>query len=515
MGKRIVFTLGITLLMGLAGPAIAQIDPATVTTGHVYTFDNVSGTTVPDDSANSNDGSIVGSPEVVSGLGSNALHFDGVDDGVYIPDSGNINTGGPHTNRTVVAVFNCDDVDKSEKQTIFEEGGRTRGATIYVHEGLVYVGAWNRAEYDWNGAWLSAPIGSGEWHSAAFIIRDGGDAVEDDKFEFWLDGRLVETAPGGQLVAHANDNGIGYTVENNVFHDDDGSGDGFYFEGTIDEVWILNDALTAAEMTQWAGNWPFAAGPKPGNGALHEEPWVELSWSAGAFAITHDVYFGTSFEDVANGVEGTLIASTDRTSQIVGIGNNPIPEGLQPGTTYYWRVDEVNDANPDGPWKGTVWSFTIQPAIAWNPFPPDGLIHVDPDQDLMWSAADKTFFHTIYFGQSHDEVEAATEGGWMSTQPTYDPGTLELDTTYYWRVDEFKGTTTDKGEVWSFTTRGEGGGVRAEYFAGMALEGDPPTIRGPGYAFDYMLPLGHFTQIPSPGGDDVDIPDEGEISHGL
>jgi hypothetical protein len=61
----------------------------------------------------------------------------------------------------------------------------------------------------------------------------------------------------------------------------------------------------------------------------------------------------------------------------------------------------------------------------------------------------------------------------MTVDAIYDPGTMELDTTYYWRVDEFKGMTTDKGQVWSFTTRGEGGGVEAEYFDGMDLSGDP------------------------------------------
>ncbi|MFZ2147134.1 MAG: hypothetical protein WAV28_07930 [Sedimentisphaerales bacterium] len=28
------------------------------------------------------------------------------------------------------------------------------------------------------------------------------------------------------------------------------------------------------------------------------------------------------------------------------------------GTTYYWRIDEVNNANTDSPWKGNLWSFT-------------------------------------------------------------------------------------------------------------------------------------------------------------
>jgi hypothetical protein len=34
------------------------------------------------------------------------------------------------------------------------------------------------------------------------------------------------------------------------------------------------------------------------------------------------------------------------------------PGELEWDTTYYWRVDEVNNANADSPWTGPLWSFT-------------------------------------------------------------------------------------------------------------------------------------------------------------
>jgi len=34
------------------------------------------------------------------------------------------------------------------------------------------------------------------------------------------------------------------------------------------------------------------------------------------------------------------------------------PGILSPNTTYYWRVDEVNNAHPDSPWSGGLWRFT-------------------------------------------------------------------------------------------------------------------------------------------------------------
>lgn len=43
---------------------------------------------------------------------------------------------------------------------------------------------------------------------------------------------------------------------------------------------------------------------------------------------------------------------------IAGFSGYSYPDGLVNGTTYYWRIDEVNDADPNSPWKGKVWSFT-------------------------------------------------------------------------------------------------------------------------------------------------------------
>ena len=454
MCKKLFFLIFVILLLVSAGDAVAKIIPDTVETGHVYLLDNITGTTVPDDSANNNDGTIVGDPQVVDGLGSPALLFDGIDDGINIPDSQFINvTGGPFPNRTIIAVFNCADVTKSTKQTVFEEGGRTRGLTIYIFEGQAYVGGWNRAEYDWNGAWLSAPINSNEWYAVALIIRNGAEAVEDDKFEMWMDGVLIGKAPGGQIHNHSNDNSIGYTIENNVFHDDDGSGDGFYFEGIIDEVWILNDALAEIDIAAFGQPWPYAHSPDPADGAMHEDTWITLNWTVGELAVSHDVYMGDHFDDVNDATRDSDVFRGNQVEDfyVAGFPGKAYPEGLVPGTTYYWRIDEVNDADPNSPWKSDVWSFWIPPIQAYNPDPADGLEYVDPTVTFSWTPGFNTKLHYVYFGDNFDQVSNAS-GGLPIMETTYSPGSLELGTTYYWRVDEFDGFTTHKGEIWSFST---------------------------------------------------------------
>ena len=118
MCKRLTCLTFVLVLLACAGNAgAAKIDPATVTDGHVYLFDNV-GTNVPDDSANSNTGTFVGNPQVVNGLNGKALQFDGIDDGVLLPDSTPLNLS-TCQDRTVVALFKCADVNKTEKQCVY------------------------------------------------------------------------------------------------------------------------------------------------------------------------------------------------------------------------------------------------------------------------------------------------------------------------------------------------------------------------------------------------------------
>ncbi len=243
---------------------------------------------------------------------------------------------------------------------------------------------------------------------------------------------------------------------------------------------ILSDAPVGS-----GGN-PLAWGPKPKDGTMIYETSTVLEWRPGAFASGHEVYFGESLEaiEAATPEDADLFIGRLAVEMLrVGSAGDPVPDELVPGQTYYWRVDEVNDLDPNSPWKGDVWSFSIQPRTAYEPFPVDGMKHVDLDQDLFWQAGMNVIYHKIFLGKSFDEVNNAVAPLTMSTATTVDIGPLELDTTYYWRIDEFIQFLGDqKGAVWSFTTRGDEGGVKAEYFDGMELAGDPvltqtePTI---------------------------------------
>ena len=204
---------------------------------------------------------------------------------------------------------------------------------------------------------------------------------------------------------------------------------------------------------------PVASGPTPKNNALIEATWATMSWRPGDFALSHDLYIGTDFDGVNSGAEGTFVGNTSSELQIVGFPGFPIPEGLQPGTTYYWRVDEVNEADPNSPWKGDVWSFSIVPETAYNPDPADGAEFVDPNAIFTWTPGYGAKLHSVYLGDNYDDVNNAVDG-MPSGAPSYDPDTLEPEKVLYWRVDEFDGIETHKGDIWSFTTPGAVGNPR-------------------------------------------------------
>jgi len=118
---------------------------------------------------------------------------------------------------------------------------------------------------------------------------------------------------------------------------------------------------------------------------------------------------------------------------------------------YYWRVDEVNEADPNSPWKGDVWSFVVPSKQAYNPVPADGVGFLDTDVSLSWTPGFGAALHSIYFDDNFDDVSNAA-GALPQSEAVFTPTNLEIEKTYYWRVDEFDGITTHKGDVWSFST---------------------------------------------------------------
>jgi len=171
----------------------------------------------------------------------------------------------------------------------------------------------------------------------------------------------------------------------------------------------------------------MASRPSPSDGALIEETWVTLKWWPGNFAVSHDVYLGDNFDDVNDATKESELFRGNHVSTlfVAGFPGFAYPDGLVPGSTYYWRIDEVNDADPNSPWKGLVWSFSIPPKTAYHPDPADGAEFIGPDDvTLSWTPGHGAKLHTVFLGDDYDEVNNATVGI-PSGPATYSPGPLE------------------------------------------------------------------------------------------
>ncbi len=455
--KLICLVFSFTML-GVASIAYADL------VGY-WTFDEGSGTTVIDVSGNGNDGTIVDNDvwdtKWITGVAGGAMEFYGVGaalgngDYVQIEHSDSLNITGP----TSIALWIRPDADDPEGQ------GTETAPMCKADMGA--SPSWSfQVRYGWGGP---APTMAFTFNTSPRAWAFVGKSLE--RFEWchiscsydgttlttYLNGEATESTPMGPITSSPTPVMIG------------SDGWGCDWIGAIDDVRIYDHALSEPEIlgAMEGGIPPTAWGPEPQDGALYPDTWVTLRWKAGPYAVSHDVYLGEDLDlvDSATRDSTEFRGNQASTFMVAGFPGFPYPEGLVPGTTYYWRVDEVNAPPDETVFKGDVWSFSIPPKTAYFPDPPDGAEFIGPDNvTLTWTAGFGAKLHTTYFGDDYDTVNSATVGTPSGTA-TYSPGSLDREKVYYWRVDEFDGLATYKGDIWSFTTPGAVGNQQPAYGA--------------------------------------------------
>ena len=136
-----------------------------------------------------------------------------------------------------------------------------------------------------------------------------------------------------------------------------------------------------------------ACNPIPVDGAKNVPTDAVLSFSPGHYAEKHKVYLSTDFTALTS---GAAIVSEPPQPQDTNIFN---PGGLELGTTYYWRIDEVNDQNI---WPGEVWSFTttdhfiVDDFEQYNFLPP-----TDPNHNWIYDTWKNVVVY-LWTEQSHE-----------------------------------------------------------------------------------------------------------------
>jgi len=440
MRRRLFLLISFVLVLSMAGNTSANL------VAH-WNFDDGTGSTAQDSSGNGNHGTLFGNPQWITGHLGGALDFDGTGDYVDLPISSLLSSLTNSTFATWVDFSNAG----GGWQRIFDFGIDTtfnmfltpRTDTAGAMRFAITITSYN--DEDQTNAPRTLPSG---WHHVAVTLD-----ADKNIHSLYLDGELIAENTSARYTPSS----LGETTQNWLGRSQY-SADG-YFDGSLDDFRIYDRVLTAGQVRDLYNDNPptftNAFAPIPKDGAIHPDTWVNLSWKPGDFAFSHDVYIGDNFDDVNNGTGDTFRGNQGMNAlfYVAGFPGYAYEEGLANGTTYYWRIDEVNDSHPDSPWKGRVWNFTVPPRTAYTPEPADGAESVNLNVLLSWTPGFGAKLHFIVFSEDFDEVSNAVAGTPNGTA-TYSPGPLNLAKTYYWRVDESDGFATHKGEVWSFTTLG-------------------------------------------------------------
>ena len=244
----------------------------------------------------------------------------------------------------------------------------------------------------------TTPVDDNEWH---FIAGTFGNQT----LRIYVDGiQEGQVGSAGGVDINPNDWPVMIGAESS-------SNGGQQYVGILDEVAMFNRELSADEIQDIFENGmalpELASEPQPQDEAVDVERDAVLSWEPGKFANKHDVYFGTVFNDVN---DATIADPRGVTISGAQNANNFETGRLEFGQTYYWRVDEVNDAHPDSPWKGIVWSFTAEP-VAY----PLEMAHITATASSMKSAEENPTNTINGSGLDENDIHSTpTNGMWLS-----------------------------------------------------------------------------------------------------
>ncbi|MBN1509362.1 MAG: discoidin domain-containing protein, partial [Sedimentisphaerales bacterium] len=294
----------------------------------------------------------VGNPVVEDVDGRKAVTFDGAS---YFEGPLSVaGITGAGTRSIEVWAYNGPDFVSEETMVSWSHRGGPAGTNMgfnYGNHGTWgAVAHWDAPDMPWSAPHAPAPAAGNWWYLVytydGTTVRLYVNAEENTT-------RAVALNTHGpniiRVAAQADNSGAGVLSAVN-------------FTGSIAEVRIHDGVLSPSDI---AFNFvhkpgqPIARNSSPGKGQTDVPRDAVLSWTASESAVAHDVYFGTSFDDVnAAGRANPLgvLAGQGQTDTTFN------PDGLlEFGQTYYWRIDEVN-APPDSTiFTGEVWSFTTEP----------------------------------------------------------------------------------------------------------------------------------------------------------
>ncbi|MHC4423396.1 MAG: LamG domain-containing protein [Planctomycetota bacterium] len=294
------------------------------------------------------------------------------------------------------------------------------------------------AVVDPNKAWNPSPIGGGQLSTVTLSWSPGENAASHEVYfgTSFADVNDATTASDPSIYRGSQPlSDVNYAVPETLIWDTP------YF-WRIDEV----------NNPTWKGTvWSFrtaqakALDPYPADGDWYIRPDVVLGWTPGFEAATHEVYFGTSWDDVNDANTSDPNVYKGPQNRDANTYDTGTLEDLQFDTYYYWRIDEVNLAADVNRWKGDVWTFWVDYYLGvddfnsyadhaalrvvwkdyWNdPASKNGAeVFVETDPDLVRSNESMKYWYKNY-----QKVGGKYAGSWAEAS------TADLNTGTDWTI---------------------------------------------------------------------------------